>query len=133
MQLLDNYIKSEIEKPFSYDLRTDCVGTVARWMAIHRDYCFLDRFDINYSTVDEKDGILTRNVNFWKAILNYARLTGEKPTKNPVKGDVAAIVLPPSTIGLAIHCGDYWFTRDKSGIIGRPIENTKVLRAWKIV
>lgn len=133
MQSLDEYIKTEITKPFSYKLKTDCVGTVARWIQIQKGYSFLDMFDINYSSIDEKDGILTRNVNFWKAILNYAKLTGEKPTKKPAKGDVAAIVVPPGKVGLAIHCGTYWFTRDTNGIIGLPIDRTKVLRAWKIV
>ncbi len=132
MQLLDDYIRQEVQKPFSYTLRTDCVGTVARWIEIQKGYCFLDQFDINYSTVDEKDGILHRNINFWQAIIRYARMTGEKITKEPVKGDVAAIVVPPNKVGLAIHCGSYWFTRDTKGIIGLPVDTTKVLRAWKI-
>jgi len=60
-------------------------------------------------------------------------MTGEKTTKSPEKGDVAAIVVPPNKVGLAIHCGSYWFTRDTKGVIGVPIDKTKVLRAWKIV
>ena len=133
MPQLDEYIRAEVLKPFSYKLRTDCVGTVLRWIELQRGYSFVDVFDINYSSVDEKDDIITRNVNFWQAIINYARMTGERTTKKPVKGDVAAILVSPTKIGLAIHCGNYWFTRDTTGVIGLPIDGTKVLRAWKIV
>lgn len=129
---LEEYLSQEIEKPFSYELKTDCVGTVLRWIEINRGYSFYDRFDLDYSTVDEKDGILTRNVNFWQAILKYAKLNGERVTKHPKKGDVAVIVVSNTQIGLAIHCGSFWFTRHVDGVIGRPIKGTKVLRAWKI-
>ena len=59
-------------------------------------------------------------------------MNGEKVTKKPTKGDFAAIVVPPDQLGLAIHCGHFWFTRHKTGVIGLPIDKTRVLRAWKL-
>ena len=100
---------------------------------MNRGYSLYDRLNIDYSTVDEKDSILHRNINFWQAILRYAKLNGEKATKKPQKGDVAAIVVPHGRIGLAIHCGNFWFTRHTDGIIGLPIKGTRVLRAWKLI
>lgn len=131
MQLLDDFIKQQIKKPFELS-KTDCVGTVNDWLKLNRGEGFLERFEINYSTFAEKDTILESEVNFLKAILKYARLNNEVRTKEPKKGDVAAIVIPPDKIGLAIHCGNIWFTRNTNGIIGIPVSTTKVIKAWKL-
>lgn len=132
MVILEEFLQQEIAKPFSYDLKTDCAGTVDRWIEANRGYSICERHGINYKSFDQKEGVLRTYINFLKAVYKVTRRNEEKQTKNPQKGDYAAIIVNKNQLGLAIHCGDFWFTRDTTGIIGAPIIGTKVLKAWKL-
>lgn len=102
-----------------------------RWIEINRGYSPLELAGYRYKNKAEADEISKKHGNFFFALLHVAEIDKAVETDSPQKGDLAAIVYGPSTVCAAIHCGDFWFSRAETGILGAPI-NTKILKAWKL-
>lgn len=132
MQDLDSFISQEILKPFSYELKTDCAGTIDRWIELNRGYSLFERFWLKYSDFEQKEDILSEYENFLKAVFKIAKRNGEVVTYSPEKGDIGLIRIGNDKLGLAIHCGNIWFTRHTTGIIGTPVNETIIIKSWKL-
>lgn len=128
---LEQFIKSQLLRPFEWG-KTDCASVIDEWVYLNRGYSILERAKFDYSSFDEKQKIIDNHKNYLKAMLYVVKKNKEKSTRKPVAGDFAAIIIANQYLGAAIHCGTFWFTRNERGVIGQRIEDTKVIKAWKL-
>lgn len=127
---IDEFILNEVNKPFVWG-ETDCCSTCDRWVESQIGFSPLKNSQQVFKSEEEAKRLIKRSQNIFKAAYKVMKKANFLVTKNPVMGDVAIIPLSPTIVCLAIHAGDYWFSRNEKGIIGASI-NGIVLKAWSI-
>lgn len=125
------FIAAEAAKPFAWG-ETDCCKTLDRWVACRKGYSPLVLAGCDYADEAGARAIMERHQNMFFALTRVAEIDRAEETNAPVMGDVAAIVLDGGKVCAAIHAGKVWFSRDEDGLIGAPVETTRVLKAWRV-
>lgn len=125
---LDDFVRREMEKPFSYGA-TDCCKMFDSWLTQCLGYSPLERAGRNYANEQERQDVLNKHGNMLFAMLYVAEVNDAIETDAPEIGDVAAIY-HGGRVWAAILTSDGWFSRDKDGAIVAPI-GARRIKAWK--
>lgn len=123
-----DFIRAEAAKPFRWG-ETDCSATVSRWIQQNIGFSPLAHFGRVHSNEAEARQWLSEPGSIAVAVNRVLRAAGLLKTKEPQAGDVG-LVAHDSKLCMAIHAGNYWFTRDETGLIGTPLG--AVWKAWKV-
>ena len=127
---IDEFILNEVNKPFVWG-ETDCCSTCDKWVEIRTGFSPLKNNGRIFTSEEEARKWIEGSKNIVRAVHEVMQKTDFQTTRNPIQGDIAVIPLSSSLACLAIHAGDYWFSRSEKGIIGASL-NGIILKAWSI-
>lgn len=130
IQTFDEFIRSEIEKPFVWG-ETDCCSTANRWVHKVTGKSPLDIYGRKHSNEEGARKWLSENGGIVTAINNVMKSAEIPETKRPFCGDIGIIIIYENMACMALNTKNSWFTRNESGIIVAP-HTVHVLKAWKI-
>lgn len=123
-----DYIAAEAQKPFRWG-ETDCVSTTDRWIRLCTGLSPLAWVERDYLSADEAERILADRGGLAVLVNRAMRGVGIVKTDDPQAGDVG-LVVHDGKLCMAIHTGDYWFSHDERGLVGKPLD--AVWKAWRI-
>lgn len=123
------FIASESEKPFAWG-QTDCATTADRWVCGVLGVSPLRIFGRVHRDEVEARSWLEQPGGIAVAVNRVCRSAGLRKTAAPVAGDVG-LIIHGDKLCVAIHAGEFWFSRDADGLIGAPLAT--LFKAWKVV
>lgn len=123
-----DFVATEAEKPFRWG-ETDCISTANRWVKSATGLSPLDWVGQLYSSENEAMKILETRGGLALLVNRSMRAIGTHKTNDPQSGDVG-LIMHRGKLCMAIHTGEFWFSRDQNGLIGSPINS--VWKAWSI-
>ncbi|WP_018428211.1 hypothetical protein [Hoeflea sp. 108] len=123
------FIASESEKPFAWGL-TDCATTADRWVCGVLGASPLRIFGRMHSDEAEAHEWLEQPGGIAVAVNRVCRSAGLRKAVSPEAGDVG-LIIHGQKLCVAIHAGEFWFSRDADGLIGASLAS--LFKAWKVV
>lgn len=122
---LSEFIQAELEKPWEPG-ETDCASTTNRWVI---EATGIDPMhERKHKSQADMDKWLEASGGLLKAVTKVMNASPFCRTRNPQTGDIG-LIIHNNKLCVAINAGDFWVSRDESGLIGAQ---TKPVRAWRI-
>ncbi len=122
------FVASEALKPFRWG-ETDCASTADRWICLQVGKSPLVQAGLVYRDEYDATALLIERGSFPVVVNRAMKLVGSEKTDAPQTGDVG-LILHNQKMCLAIHADTFWFSRDKSGLIGASLD--AIWKAWRI-
>ncbi len=122
------FVAAIVAEPFAWG-KTDCGSIADRWIAIKTGVSPLDAYGRRHHDENEGKAWLAEPGSVAVAVNRVMRSNGFKRTKTPQAGDLG-LVLYDGRMCIALHTGDYWFSRHEDGLIAAPLGN--LWKAWAV-
>lgn len=124
---LGAYLERMTSEPF-IDGATDCILSVADWIALHGYPDPATPFRGRYSTPLGRARIVRREGGLQAIMSDGAERSGLSETTTPIPGDVGLVRLCDLEIA-AICLGKRWAAKGAGLVVGEPEE---ILKAWRV-